>query len=311
MTQLANQQIDYLKESNQVLSNKGKTFSWAKFLLTKKQANRAVRLYRFCRFIDDLGDEYTSIKSAKLALDKITEDLKSGASTDPIVADAIALFSECQIDVGVPVLFIEGVLSDLKRVRIKNEQELIVYCYQVAGTVGLMMSKILDVNDPRALAHAIDLGIAMQITNICRDVTEDAHLKRRYLPASLIGNVEPAQLLNPDLATQGQLRATLKSLLQLADQYYKSGYEGLCFITLRSRLSIAIASSLYRQIGLILKKEQYECWRFRSVASPSLKLKLSFKIVMTSLLDKDFFKYKNPHKQCLHLAIKKMPYVHA
>ena len=128
----------------------------------------------------------------------------------------------------------------------------------MAGTVGLMMSKILDVNDPRALAHAIDLGIAMQITNICRDVTEDAHLKRRYLPASLIGNVEPAQLLNPDLATQGQLRATLKSLLQLADQYYKSGYEGLCFITLRSRLSIAIASSLYRQIGLILKKQQLQ-----------------------------------------------------
>jgi phytoene synthase len=306
-----NNQLEYLRVSNLILANKGKTFFWAKFLLNQAHATKAVRLYRFCRYVDDVGDESTDPAVASMLLNNIIDELKKSTSNHPVVSDAIKLFNETEIDIDIPISLIQGVISDLSLVRIKDEDSLIIYCYQVAGTVGLMMSKILDIQNPKAFAHAIDLGIGMQITNICRDVTEDAQMNRRYLPTSLIGEIEPSALINPDNETQQKIKCALSSLLKTADQYYLSGYHGLCFLPIRARLGIAIASSLYRQIGNNLRKSNYACWLFRSVVSKKLKAWLTLKILTVGLLKPEFYFYLNPHNANLHRPLKKLVYPHA
>lgn len=301
----------YIKESNFILAQKGKTFFWAKFLLKKKHANKAVRLYRFCRFIDDLGDDATDLAIARLMLMEIIDDLTLGTSDHPIIRDAIALFAEAKIEISIPISLIQGVVSDLNLVRVKDKAELIIYCYQVAGTVGLMMSKILDVTDERALSHAIDLGVAMQMTNISRDVGEDAQMNRRYLPSSLLGDIAPSAMTNPNVQNQQKLRFTVAQIVNTAEEYYQSGYAGLCFLPIRARLGIAIASGLYRQIGINLIPRNYESWLFRSIVSKKQKVWLTLKIVTSCLLDRKFYFYSGPHLSRLDDSIKKVVYAHA
>jgi 15-cis-phytoene synthase len=310
MKQIQTNQMEYLKESNLILANKGKTFYWAKFLLNKKHATNAVRLYRFCRYVDDIGDESTDPKLAKVILNKIIKHLKTGISDDVIVSDAIALFKASEINVKIPISLIQGIISDLSLVRMKDEASLAIYCYQVAGTVGLMMSKILEIKDSRAYAHAIDLGMAMQMTNICRDVIEDAQLNRRYLPATLIGEIEPQALINPNIEIQAKIKSSLVSMLDTADEYYQSGYNGLCFLPIRARLGIAIASGLYRHIGINLRRKHYASWAFRSVVSKKHKAWLTIKILAFGLLDKDFHLYQHQHRASLHHSIKEIAYSH-
>ena len=311
MNQAKTTYAQYIQESNLILSNKGKTFFWAKFLLNKNHASKAVRLYRFCRHVDDVGDESTDPILANLMLMQIINELKIGISNHPVISDAINLFNESQININIPISLIQGVISDLSEVRIKDDAALIIYCYQVAGTVGLMMSKILDIKDNRAVAHAIDLGIGMQITNICRDVAEDAKMNRRYLPASLIGDIKPLALINPDIQTQDKIRNTLKKMLNTADVYYQSGYYGLCFLPIRARLGIVIASGLYHQIGTNLVNKNYASWSFRSVVSKKLKAWLTFKILARSLVDTEFYFNVKPHNSRLHNSIKEVAYSHA
>jgi phytoene synthase len=303
--------LEYIKESSFILANKGKTFFWAKFLLNQQHATKAVRLYRFCRYVDDVGDESTNSDSAKTILIKIIEELRSGKSNHPVISDAINLFNEVHIGIDIPISLIQGIISDLSLVRIKDESSLLIYCYQVAGTVGLMMSKILDIQDSRAFAHAIDLGIAMQITNICRDVSEDAQMNRRYLPASLIGDIDPNMLINPDIETQQKIRSTLTTMLRTAEEYYQSGHHGLCFLPIRARLGIAIASGLYRQIGNHLRNKNYACWSFRSVISKKIKLVLTLKILSLGVLNPHFYFYLKSHNTQLHRSIKKIVHSHA
>jgi phytoene synthase len=215
-----------MPDAEVVLATKGRTFYWARYLLGKVYGGRATRLYGFCRHLDDLVDEAHSNDEARQALDTHRRDLLSGHSNDPLVADTLMLMQQCAIDPTFALELISGVESDLEPVRMADVDELLRYCYKVAGTVGLMMTGVLDVKCQRALPHAIDLGIAMQLTNICRDVADDAKLDRRYLPASLLGDIEVDQLIAPDPSIQSELRHCLKTLLALADQYYQSGEAG-------------------------------------------------------------------------------------
>jgi phytoene synthase len=308
MTPVDQYSIDYIKESNSILAKKGKTFFWARFLLNKEHAEDATRLYRFCRYIDDIGDESDDKDHAHQGLSKIISEINAGVSNDPIINDAIKLFSKKNIDLRVPVELIRGVMSDLKPVRIASEDQLLIYCYQVAGTVGLMMSKILDVNDDRAYAHAIDLGIAMQLTNICRDVTEDAIMQRRYIPGSMCNNLEPDLLINPDKEIKILISKNLNNLLHMADSYYHSGHDGLCFLPFRARMGMAIAAFLYRHIGVKLKNNNYEFWMGRVFVPKTSKLKLTAQILFRSIFDTGFYKYKVQHQVQLHQALKNLPY---
>ena len=158
---------------------------------------------------------------------------------------------ECGIEPEIARELIAGMASDAETVRVADEAELLRYCYRAAGTVGLMMCRVLDAREPAAAAHAVDLGIAMQLTNLCRDVADDARMGRRYLPASLVGDLPPGDLIEPSPALRPKVRAAVARLLALAELYYASGEAGLPFLPVRARAGILVAGRVYRAPEMI------------------------------------------------------------
>lgn len=299
-----------LQHAELILATKGRTFHWAKRLLGRCHGERAARLYAFCRYLDDLADEEASAEAAREHLDFAAEAIRRGQASDPVLADALALMRECSIEPAVPLELIAGLQQDLGAVRVATETELLRYCYRVAGTVGLMMSDLLDATDPAAAPFAIDLGIGMQLTNICRDVREDALRGRCYLPQSLIGTVPLATLAAPSATEQVGLRAAIAHLLSIADQYYASGERGLSFLPLRARHGILVAARAYRQIGVRLRAHRCDAWTGRVVVSGLGKLGLTLRALGGTGFDQGFWRRPDSHDAALHRALRGLPRVH-
>lgn len=302
-----------LGAAQEVLAAKGRSFYWASKLLGNMHAERATRLYGFCRYVDDLADEATSPAAAHTALERVAEAIRSKANTDhdPLVEDMLALMHECGIDSAIVIELITGVASDLSTVRIADEAALLHYCYQVAGTVGLMMCAVLDVTDTRAHAHAVDLGIAMQLTNICRDVSSDAALNRIYLPASLLGDVDALALVNPTASIQPQVQACVASLLANAERYYQSGEQGLAYLPVGARSGIVVAARIYRAIGIKLKRQHYHYWHQRIVVSSRQKAIITLHALLTRPFTLSFWRPNVAHRAYLHAALHGLPCIHA
>jgi len=298
----------YLKESDAILLNKGKTFYWARFFLSQLSAQRATRLYRFCRFIDDLADEATDKTAVKASLSLIKSELKASHSDHAVIIDAIQLFKECDIPINIPCELINGVMSDLSSVSVKTEGELLAYCYRVAGTVGIMMCKVLNVSNHVTLFHAIDLGIAMQITNICRDVYEDALIGRVYLPASITGPMTAETIIKKERIKQEVLVRAIAELLNKADAYYHSAYLGLVHLPFRSRVSILVAAKLYQAIGNQIQQKPFQALTMKVFVPKRLKLLLSIKVCFRALFDLRFWSYQSTHQTSLHQLITKLPF---
>ena len=170
-----------------------------------------------------------------------------------------------------------------------------------------MMTGVLDVKCPSALPHAIDLGIAMQLTNICRDVADDAALNRRYLPASLLGKIEVDQLITPEPSVQSELKHCLKTLLALADQYYQSGEAGLHYLPLNARAAILVAARVYREIGQVLKARDYAYWEGRAYVMTRVKLTKTAAALLGTLGSPGFWYQKHKHNSALHAALVGLP----
>ena len=217
-----------------------KSFNWAGFFLPRKIYDDCAKLYAFCRVLDDIADEKADLDSKIEKFNKMKiffknsfklndNDKISSYENKTIILDIITIAENYKIKKIIIEDLIDGVASDLKkRVHIRSVKDLLIYSYRVAGTVGLMMSKILKVNDRRALKGAIDLGIAMQLTNIARDVVEDKKMNREYI--------------KPDFEN---IQATLK----LAEMFYQSSFSSIQKIPFRYKFSIIVARRIYRQIG--------------------------------------------------------------
>ena len=296
-----------LQNADSLLARKGLSFHWARRWMTSTHAARATRLYGFCRYVDDLADEIdageTHAVDPRFALDLVAQEIVSGISKNPVVADAIALMRECGIQPALMLSFVEGIRSDLNSVRIADEAALLRYCYQAAGTVGSMMCRMLGCDDPAALRHAIDLGIAMQLTNICRDVATDAAMGRRYLPASMVGEVAPFDLVAPTLALQPRVRACVGELLNTADRYYRSGEAGLAHLPLGARGSILVAARVYRAIGTQLRQNGHAYWLGRTVVPQRSKRAVTLQALLTAPLRATFWAPPQHHDATLHSAL--------
>ena len=227
-----------------------KSFNWAGFFLPKKTYEDCAKLYAFCRVLDDIADEESNLDSKIEKFNKIknffkntydfnNKEIDSLNENETIINDVVSLAENNKIKRIILDDLIDGVSSDLKkRIHFRSVKDLLIYSYRVAGTVGLMMSKILNVNDRRALKGAIDLGIAMQLTNIARDVVEDKKMNREYI--------------KPDFEN---IRATLK----LSEMFYDSSFSSIQKIPFRYKFSIIVARRIYRQIGRkILQKDNME-----------------------------------------------------
>ncbi len=257
-----------MKPASDILKQNGKSFYFASLALDRMQAERCARLYAFCRYVDDLADEADDKEDARRRLLDVIDDLHTHRSEDAPVADFLALSAECAMSTEPAVDLVHGVLQDLEgEVLVEDVAALHRYCYQVAGTVGLLMCGVLGVRDPRAYPFAIDLGIGMQLTNIARDVLEDAQAGRRYIPQSIIGDVAPGELIDPDEAMQSRIADAVCWLLGEADRFYRSGEAGLVFLPRQAQLAIRIAARVYHRIGVRLRNSGFAAWRGRAVVS--------------------------------------------
>ena len=282
----------------QVLARHGKSFYWASKFLGVELADRAARLYQFCRYVDDLADGDLPDRQESL------EDIRARLSgkelaAGPEIEAFIALANSNNIPLSAASELLDGMLSDQNPTAVADEAELLRYCHAVAGTVGLMMCRVLNCEEPRADSFAIDLGVAMQLTNISRDVLEDAKMGRRYLPASW-ANFTPAQIAKAGLGDEDtdcreQVAHGIARLLDLSEQYYASALLGICLLPFRSRLSIAIALRVYRQIGWVLRRRNLAWWQGRVMVTGGEKALLSLR----SLADLRPKKVP-PHRTQLH-----------
>lgn len=242
------------RSPNRTLKKFGKSFYWAKQFLGYSMAKDASRLYRFCRYIDDLADGPDKTTDE---LVEVKKNIQSQIGKDhDITLDFLELKRKYQWSDDVTFALIDGIFQDTKKVAIKTTKELLRYAYRVAGSVGLMMCPILGCRDSRGLRHAIDLGIAMQITNICRDVLEDANQDRRYLPLPTISSNNIKTVVTHSISTVDiHVCKKIHSLLHLADRYYQSGFEGLCYLPPKSQRTILLAGLLYQRIGHKILKQ--------------------------------------------------------
>ena len=290
------------ERADTTLALKGKTFHGARRLMGVTHASRATRLYSFCRLIDDLADEASSPEAGLAALRGLAADVVTGESTHQAIQDGIDLMRECGIEQSVVLELIAGVVSDLDVVQMADEDALLRYCYQVAGTVGLMMCKVLNTENSEASLHAIDLGIAMQLTNICRDISTDAALGRRYLPATLVGFLAPQALVHPEESLQPCIRKCVEALLDMADQYYRSGELGLCYLPLGARSGILSAARVYRAIGTRLRRRRSTYWLGRTVVPSSTKMLVTLQALVAVPFKPSFWAPSQRHDIRLHSA---------
>ncbi len=286
--------------ADSALAAKGKSFHWARHWLGPLHAARATRLYALCRHLDDLADEASSHESASAALALAARDIARGESSDAIIADGLKLMQECGINKVIILQLIEGLKSDLGVVALADEASLLRYCYHVAGTVGLMMCRVLDVKDPRALPHAVDLGVAMQLTNICRDIAADAAMGRRYIPASMVGGLAPAVLIEPLSSLHPALKQCVATLLATADVYYRSGEQGLSYLPMRARAGILVAARVYRAIGGALRAQDYAYWASRAMINKLNKARITVTVLLTAPFQRTLWRHDGKHDARLH-----------
>ena len=255
------------------LATFAKSFNWAGFFLPKDTYEECSKLYAFCRILDDVVDSGQDLKIKKERFNEIKDILKlyeirfTDNENMLIINDMITLTENKNIKKIILDDLIDGIESDLKKeVNFTTVKELLIYSYRVAGTVGLMMAKILSVKDSRALKGAIDLGIAMQLTNIARDVIEDQKIGRKYIEKDF---------------------KNIKATLQLADTFYESSFSSIKKIPFRYRFTILVARRIYRQIGRkIINKKNIEDY----IKSGKIYVNNYGKIYQTILSLGDFIK---------------------
>lgn len=267
------------------LKQNGKTFWFASLFLPKQMATDAAILYSFCRDLDDVADQATTAVASRKAirhLEQIRKDLSAGQSQDPLLAEIFQLASRTALDLRAAVCLLDTLLEDANgSAEILDEASLIRYCYGAAGTVGLMMCAILGVDSPKAKIQAIDLGIAMQLTNIARDVIEDAILGRRYVPAPWVGNFTPKQISDgykEDSKMLATLAAGIERVLALADIFYAAAVPGFDAIPAQARNGIRIAAAVYREIGVGLRHRGCDCSRGRVVVPIVAKVRIAISV---------------------------------
>ena len=219
-----------------------KSFNWAGFFLPKETYKKCSALYDFCRVADNIADDNEKIENKQKKFEKFENDFNQKNFTDPVIKNMWDLINEFDIPLKIVQDLLIGIKSDIKdNVKLDSKKDLLVYSYRVAGTVGLMMAKILKVNKKSSLKSAVNLGIAMQLTNISRDVIEDSKNNRFYINKNF---------------------ESISSTLNLADTFYKNSFYSIKDIPINLRFSILVARRVYRKIGYkIINKKNYENYK--------------------------------------------------
>lgn len=259
------------------------SFAFASTVFGQAIRDRVVKLYAWCRYVDDqIDDETIAVELRKDRLHAIARASfgeSSPMNTPPAIAAFRSLSQELRLAHEHPAELLEGMRMDLDREQYQTLSQLELYCYRVAGVVGLMMSHVMGVSDSKAFRHAVDLGNAMQLTNISRDVLTDARMGRIYVPKDFLteaGLKSDVNLLLEE-GSKDRLVEPVERLLRRADELYASGDRGLRYLPFRSALAVAIAREVYAAIGSEIRKKGSSAWDARAYTSLPKKLLLAIK----------------------------------
>jgi 15-cis-phytoene synthase len=262
------------------------SFAGAARLFAPDTREAAYLLYAWCRHCDDQIDgERLGLRTADVAeaahgqrdrLDRLVDMTRRALAGESVPDPAFQALGRVVERHGIPAIYpfelLEGFAMDVDETRYVSLEDLLRYCYHVAGVVGLMMAHVMGVREETALRRAADLGIALQMTNIARDVLDDARAGRLYLPLEWLREtgIEPADVALP--AHRERLAGVARRLLDEAERYYASGDEGLKSLPLRSAWAVAVAGGVYREIGRLVRARGAAAWDVRAVVPRRLKL---------------------------------------
>ena len=250
-----------------LLKKHAKSFYWASFFLPNNVLDKCSSLYNFCRTLDDIVDDNNNLVVKREIFLKFKKDFENKNLNNQIIKDMWSVIDSQNISKQVVIDLFDGVETDLKeKVVINSKKDLLVYSYRVAGTVGLMMSKILNVKNREALKGAIDLGIAMQLTNIARDVCEDKARNRQYVDNNFLA---------------------IREIINESQSFYENSFKSISDIPIRSRFSVIVARRVYRKIGdYILKQKNIDNYN----KAGKIYVPMFEKVIQTFLSVFDFIK---------------------
>ena len=250
-----------------LLKKHAKSFYWASFFLASDTLDKCSSLYNFCRTLDDIVDNNDNLDEKREIFLKFKKDFENKNLNNQIIKDMWAVINSENISKQIVIDLFDGVETDLEtKVVINSKKDLLIYSYRVAGTVGLMMSKILKVKSKEALKGAIDLGIAMQLTNIARDVCEDKDRNRKYVNHNF---------------------SAIRETINDSEIFYEKSFNSISKIPFRSRFSVIVARRVYKKIGdYILKQNNIDNYN----RAGKIYVPVFDKVIQTLLSIIDFIK---------------------
>lgn len=267
---------ELIEFSRRQIRGGSKSFAFASLFFSKRERACAWLLYAWCRYCDDQIDGAPTSEAARERLADLEHWIRRAAgSAEPLAlpqAEGLRLvLRECELPIEYPLDLLRGMRMDIEGYRGRSLPELLDYCYCVAGVVGLMMCHIMGVSDRRALRHALHLGQAMQLSNICRDFDEDWRLGRVYVPGEWLAEHSLGWREFDSPTGRGLWPQFARRILELAEKKYRSGREGLSFLPFRAAWAVAIALGTYRRIGEKVRSRGPRAWDDRCFTSPTEK----------------------------------------
>lgn len=270
----------------QITRHYAKTFYLAtRFLPTVKQRS-IFAIYGLCRYVDDLIDESEDLVTntrieaadAKPLMDefqqKLEEAYRTKHSDNPILLAFADTLKTYHIPMSYPLELMEGVCMDLHINRYQTFDQLYGYCYKVASVVGLMTSEVFGYDHPKAIGHAIDLGIAMQLTNILRDIGEDLERNRIYLPLDELRSFGLTEQDLFDHVVDDRFMDFMGFQIARARSYYSSADEGIAMLSPDSRLPVILARENYSRILDVIERNIVQVYKHRAYLTTTQKLKI-------------------------------------
>ncbi|WP_031553300.1 phytoene/squalene synthase family protein [Parvularcula oceani] len=282
------------RSAAQAIRQGSKSFALASLLFRPRMRRHAHMMYAWCRHCDDVIDgqnlgfgEDAAAGAAgaprRSDLEMLQQETLSALSGGPVGHPAFAAFREVALATQMPerhpLDLLAGFEMDVAERRYETLSDTLEYCYHVAGVVGVMMAIVMgvDAEDEETLNRAADLGIAFQLTNICRDVIDDAEIGRVYLPADRLEAAgvpaTPEGVLDP--ANRAAVWSVALELLAEADRYYRSSGPGVRRLPIRAGFAVAAARGVYRDIGRVVRIRGTAAWDERARTSRRRKIALA------------------------------------
>ena len=278
-----------LNDCRELLRNGSHSFFAASLLLPDEHKHPITSLYAFCRIADDAidgaDDPHAGLEELTRRLDNIYRGCPEDSPVDRTFADVVLRY---EVPKALPFALLEGFEWDVKGRRYLTMSDTYAYSARVAGTVGAMMAILLGVRDPNVLSRACDLGVAMQLTNIARDVGEDARNGRLYLPVETLeaNGVDVEAWLRAPEFNEG-VAATVQELLDLADTLYERAEWGIAQLPARVRPGIFAARTIYAEIGRKIEENRLDSVSQRAIVSRRRKIRLLLGAVRKSLAEQE------------------------